>query len=85
MSSDQPPAVRFNFSINQHERDIKLLYSFKEYFGCGRISKEYYTDQGKNGPYRRFEISNRKHLQDIIIPFFESNPLHTRKFHSFKV
>lgn len=83
ISKDEKPAIRFNFAINQHVRDIKLLYALKKYFSCGRISKPYYTDQGKNGPYYRFEISNRKHLQEIIVPFFQENSLYTRKQHSF--
>ena len=85
ISKDNKPAIRFNYSINQHQRDIKVLYAFKEYFQCGRISKPYYTDQGKNGPYYRYEISNRKLLQEKIIPFFKENTLYTRKQHSFEI
>lgn len=83
------PAVRFNFSINQHKRDYQVLHAFKNFFGCGRISKEYYTEKGRcfnnNGPYIRFEISNRKHLREKVIPFFNENELNTKKHNSFKI
>ena len=87
--SKKNSGIRFNFSINQHKRDIQLLYALKTFFSCGRISKEYYTDNGNdlrsNGPYVRYEISNRKHLLEKIIPFFNENPLNTKKYNSFEI
>jgi len=64
------------FRIVQHEKDIKLLYKLKSFFGCGVVRKNHDT---------RYEVRIRKieHLAKIIIPFFIKHPLQTQKKHDF--
>ena len=64
------------FRIVQHQKDIKLLYKLKKYFGCGTVRKNYGD---------RYELRIRKldHLKNVVIPFFEKYPLQTRKKYDF--
>lgn len=60
------------FVITQHQRDIKLLYAIKSFFGCGVVR----TDKKGICHYR---VRNFKHLSEIIVPFFEKHSLKTMK------
>ena len=60
------------FVITQHQRDIKLLYAIKDFFGCG------YIIQDKRG-ICQYRVRTHTHLLDIIIPFFERHSLKTMK------
>jgi len=64
------------FRIVQHQKDIKLLYKLKKYFGCGTVRKNHGD---------RYELRIRKldHLKNVVIPFFEKYPLQTRKKYDF--
>jgi hypothetical protein len=55
------------FQITQSSRDIYLIKSFIEYFGCGRIKEE------KN--IVNFIVSNFSEINNIIVPFFINSPL----------
>jgi hypothetical protein len=59
------------FQITQHERDINLIKSFIEYFGCGRIKKE--------KPIVNFIVSNFSDIENKIVPFFTNYPLQGAK------
>ena len=62
--------------IVQHERDIKLLYALKEFWGAGvvRVNHEY-----------RYELRIRDiaALSEKVIPFFEKYQLQTQKRFDF--
>lgn len=60
------------FVVVQHERNIKVLYALKEYFGCGVVR----VNHGDRYCYR---VRDFRHLRDIIIPFFEKHKLITTK------
>ena len=64
------------FSITQHKRDVKLLYKIKDFFGCGLIKKN-------NKDVMCYSVRNLKHLNTIIIPFFEKYQLLTSKKYNF--
>ena len=64
------------FVISQHNRDVKILYEIKEFFKCGLVKKN-------NKEVSCFSVRNLKHLNTIIIPFFEKNPLLTSKKFNF--
>ena len=68
------------FRVVQHKKDIKLLYSLKDFFKCG-VVRVNHDD--------RYELRIRdlKHLEKIIIPFFDQYQLNTQKkfdFYKFK-
>jgi len=57
------------FRISQHSRDIKLLEKIVEYFGSGKIYKY-------DGKYAvSLTIVDFTDISNIIIPFFNKNPL----------
>ena len=64
------------FRVVQHKRDIQLLFRLKKFFKAG-VVRQNHDD--------RFELRIRKLdvLSDVIIPFFEDNPLQTKKKHDF--
>ena len=64
------------FRIVQHVKSIKVLYALKSFFGCGVVRKNH-------GNRFELRIRNLKHLEKIIIPFFEKNPLMTAKKFDF--
>lgn len=51
------------FQITQHEKDINLIKSFIEYFGCGRKKK-------KEKSIVNFIVSNFSDIENKIVPFF---------------
>jgi len=71
--------VLLEFVITQHERDEPLLNKIKEYFECGVV-----RNSNGRGNIRIYRIRNKEHLRDIIIPFFERNPLQTQKKFDFE-
>lgn len=64
------------FSIIQHQKDVKLLHEIKIFFGCGLVKRN-------NKNIMCYSVRNLKHLNEIIIPFFEDNELLTLKKYNF--
>ena len=64
------------FRVVQHEKDIKLLYYLKQYFGCG-VVRVNHDD--------RYELRIRslKHITENVMPHFLSYPLRTQKQYDF--
>lgn len=64
------------FRVVQHQKDVQLLFKLKRFFSSGVVRKNHED---------RMELRIRKldALQDIVIPFFETNPLQTQKKHDF--
>jgi hypothetical protein len=54
--------VKLKFIITQHERDIKLMNSFINYFNCGQLYS--------NGSCSYFTVSKFDDINNKIIPFF---------------
>jgi hypothetical protein len=69
--------VRLFFKVTQHFKNVQLLYALKKFFGVG-IVKRKTKDPEKTW---EFVVSRFEHLNTKIIPFFESNKMHsTKKF-----
>ena len=63
------------FRIIQHERDVELLYSIKNFFGYGSVVK----NRSCNSKIMEYRIRSIDSLFNVIIPFFERNKLLTKK------
>ena len=66
------------FYIKLIEKDKKILYDLKDYFGCGNV----YFQRDKRVNHQdcyRYEVAGRDDLNKIIIPFFLKHQL---RFHS---
>ena len=64
------------FRIVQHQKDIKVLYALKQFFGAGVVRINHDT---------RYELRIRaiEHLKNIVIPHFDKHPLATQKRFDF--
>lgn len=60
------------FTVVQHQDDVKLLHALKAYFGCGVVRKN-------NGDRMAYRVRDRKQLETVIIPFFMKHSLKSRK------
>ena len=65
------------FTVVQHQRDAQVLYALKEFFGCGVVRQN-------NGDRLGYRVRSHEHLRDIIVPFFVSHPLCTKKRFDFE-
>ena len=68
----------FYFVVSQDQRSVNVLYAIKSFFKCGSVHKA-----GKN--MREYKVSSKKHLENIIVPFFQKWPLQTSKKKSFEI
>ncbi len=60
------------FTVVQHQRDVDLLYAIRDFFGCGVVRRNH-------GDRLSFRVRAIADLNSIIVPFFISNPLLSRK------
>ena len=69
------------FTVVQHERDIKVLHALKSYFKCGvvRVNRK-----DKTSTRMAYRVRNVQHLLDIICPFFMHHKLKTQKHVDFR-
>ncbi|MBI3685548.1 LAGLIDADG family homing endonuclease [Candidatus Azambacteria bacterium] len=70
--------VEPRFYIKLVEKDQKILYALKKFFSCGNV---YFQKDARANHQQcyRYEVANRTHLKEIIIPFFRK---HTLRFPS---
>lgn len=61
--------VQLRFRISQHSRDLKLMEKIVEYFGSGNI----YNYSGKSAV--SLTIVDFTDITNIIVPFFNKNPI----------
>jgi hypothetical protein len=69
--------VEPRFFLKLIERDKEILDELKNYFGCGNVYFQKDTRANHQNCYR-YEVSNREHLENVIIPFFKRNSLRLR-------
>lgn len=67
----------FYFVVFQKQQSVNVLYAIKSFFKCGSVQ-----NAGKN--MRKYKVCSKKHLENIIIPFFQKWPLQTAKKKSFE-
>ena len=69
------------FTVVQHERDIKVLHALKAFFRCGvvRVNKK-----DKTSTRMAYRVRNVDHLLNIISPFFMEHQLKTLKNVDFR-
>jgi hypothetical protein len=62
------------FYLKLIEKDKNILCQLKEYFSCGNVYFQKDARPNHQNCYR-YEVSNRKELSEIIIPFFLKHKL----------
>ena len=63
-------------TVVQHERDLNLLYQIRTFMKCGVVRKNH-------GDRMCYRVRGLEHLKEIIVPFFETHPLKTKKWVDF--
>ena len=62
------------FYVKLIEKDKKILYELKKFFSCGNVY--FQRDKRKNHQNcYRYEVANRKDIENVIIPFFKKHQL----------
>ncbi|AOW08016.1 hypothetical protein YALI1_M00390g3 (mitochondrion) [Yarrowia lipolytica] len=76
--------LTYEVGIELHIRDIQLLYKIKQILGVG-IIKTYKRSKNLNETYEycRYNIRNKKHLKDVILPIFDKYPMLTNKKYDY--
>lgn len=67
------------FRIVQHERDLKLLYAIKDFFGYGLVV----PNKSKESSVYEYRVRKFETLLNVVVPFFEKNELLTTKKFNF--
>lgn len=62
------------FYVKLVEKDKKILYALKTFFGCGQVYFQKDARKNHQNCYR-YEVSNREDLERVIIPFFRMHAL----------
>lgn len=76
--------LSYEVGIELHIRDIQLLYKIKEILGVG-IIKTYKRTKSSNETYEycKYNIRNKKHLKDVILPIFDKYSMLTNKKYDY--
>ena len=69
-------------AVTQGKKSLSSLKLLKDFFGCGKIFVNRRHDNHKEDIYR-YCVRSVKDLSEIIIPFFQENPLRTSKRKDF--
>lgn len=72
------------FVVTQGEKSLSAIQEIKDFFGCGRLFINRRYDNHRENLYR-YCVRANKDLREIIIPFFEANPLRTAKKKDFEL
>lgn len=76
LTQNKEVRIRHRFIVSQDKRSVDTLYALKKKFKCGSVHKA-----GKN--MMAFTVSDKKSIENIIIPFFKKYPLQTEKRKDF--
>jgi hypothetical protein len=74
--------VQPSFTVVQGASSRDVLEAMVEYFGCGKVYVNRRHDNHRED-LARYSVSRFRDLRDVIVPFFERNPLRTAKRDNF--
>ena len=76
--------VECHYYLKLREDDLALIKGIKKFFKCGRISLQKDSRPNHRDCYR-FEVTDLKSLNSVIIPFFKDNRLRSKKIIDFNL
>ena len=76
--------VECHYYIKLREDDLPLLKKVKQFFGVGVVSFQRDRRPNHHNCYR-YEITNLKDIREVIIPFFDANPLQGNKIRDYRL
>jgi hypothetical protein len=74
--------VQPSFTVVQGESSRDVLEDMVRFFGCGKVYGNRRQDNHRED-LARYHVSRFGDLRDVIVPFFEQNPLRTAKRDNF--
>jgi hypothetical protein len=74
--------VQPSFTVVQGESSRDVLEDMVRFFGCGKVYGNRRQDNHRED-LARYHVSRFGDLRDVIVPFFELNPLRTAKRDNF--
>jgi hypothetical protein len=75
--------VQPSFVVVQGESSRDVLEEMVSFFGCGRVYRNHRRDNHREDLFRYY-VSRFSDLRDVIVPFFNTNPLRTSKRDNFE-
>ena len=69
---------RVSLSLPQDERDLSILIAIQTYLGCGFIKTSIPNIPGRL-PVCEYQVNSFKDILNVVLPFFNANPLLTTK------
>jgi hypothetical protein len=75
--------VQPSFVVVQSESSRAVLDDLVDVFGCGSVGINRRHDNHRENLVRYY-VTRFSDLRDVIVPFFERNPLRTEKRHNFE-
>ncbi len=70
--------VQPKFAVVQSERSVEVLELIQSFFACGKIYRNRRHDNHRED-LMSYQVSRWDDLRDVIVPFFDANPLRTAK------
>jgi LAGLIDADG endonuclease len=75
--------VAHSFVVVQGARSVQCLHELRGFFGIGAVSINRRYDNHKEH-LKRYIVSARRELLEVVIPFFRAHPLRSSKRHDFE-
>ena len=75
--------VTYDFTVTQGAKSLACLQDLREFFSVGHVYRNSRQDNHTEDLYQ-FNVSRRRDLLQVVIPFFRSYPLRTAKREDFE-
>jgi LAGLIDADG endonuclease len=75
--------VTHEFVVTQGAKSISCLHELQQFFGVGQVLVNNRHDNHREHLYR-YVVRKRRDLLEVVIPFFQRNPLHSSKQQDFE-
>ena len=75
--------VQPKFVVVQNERSAEVLELIRDFLGCGKIYRNQRNDNHRED-LMSYQVSRWHELRDVVVPFFDANPLRTAKREDFE-
>src|SRR3990167_1648876 len=76
--------IETHFYIKLREDDFSLLNKVRDFFKCGGVYYQKEKRENHSACYR-FGISSQKDIHEVLIPFFDKNPLKSKKSENYLI
>jgi len=75
--------VTYDFTVTQGAKSLGCLVDLQKYFSVGHVYRNPRHDNHTEDLYQ-FNVSRRRDLLEVVVPFFRSNQLRTAKREDFE-